>query len=104
MFVFRGAIRLMPIAAFIGVIGMVFTAGYTLWKIVQYLFLGSLDRERWAGLADLTWWEKVSVWPLVILMVWLYISGLIFLLGAEINSLMKRIEDEHSPRRVRLLH
>ncbi len=44
-----------------------------------------------------------SVAGLVILMVWLYISGLIFLLGAEINSLMKRIEDEDSPKRVRLL-
>jgi membrane protein len=44
-----------------------------------------------------------SLAALVILMVWLWISGLIFLLGAEINSLMKRIEDEDSPRRVRLL-
>jgi len=44
-----------------------------------------------------------SLAALVILMVWLYISGLIFLLGAEINSLMKRIEDEDSPPRVRLL-
>ena len=44
-----------------------------------------------------------SLAALVILMVWLYISGLIFLLGAEINSLMRRIEDEDSPRRVRLL-
>ncbi|MCU0521987.1 MAG: NADH-quinone oxidoreductase subunit M, partial [Anaerolineae bacterium] len=39
LFVFRGAMKLMPVAAFIGVIGMVFTAGYTLWKVVQYLFL-----------------------------------------------------------------
>ncbi len=69
LFVFRGVMRLMPIAAFIGVIGMVFTAGYTLWKIVQHLFLGTLDRTRWGGLTDLVWWEKVTVWPLVILMV-----------------------------------
>ncbi|MEN8007595.1 MAG: YihY/virulence factor BrkB family protein [Candidatus Krumholzibacteriota bacterium] len=44
-----------------------------------------------------------SLAALVILMVWLWISGLIFLLGAEINSLMKRIEDDDSPKRVRLL-
>ena len=44
-----------------------------------------------------------SLAALVILMVWLWISGLVFLLGAEINSLMKRVEDEDSPRRVRLL-
>jgi NADH-quinone oxidoreductase subunit M len=69
LFVFRGAVRLLPAAAFIGVIGMVFTAGYTLWKIVQHLFLGSFDRERWSGLTDLVWWEKVSLWPLVLLMI-----------------------------------
>jgi len=44
-----------------------------------------------------------SLAALVILMVWLWISGLVFLLGAEINSLMKRIEDDDSPRRVRPL-
>jgi len=44
-----------------------------------------------------------SLAALIILMVWLWILGLVFLLGAEINSLMKRVEDEDSPRRVRLL-
>ena len=44
-----------------------------------------------------------SLAALVILMVWLWISGLIFLLGAEVNALMKRMEEEDPPRRVRLL-
>ena len=44
-----------------------------------------------------------SLAAVVILLVWLWISGLIFLLGAEINSLMKRIDHEDSPPRVRLL-
>lgn len=44
-----------------------------------------------------------SLAGLVILMMWLWISGLVFLLGAEINSLMKRIEDDDSPKRVRFL-
>jgi membrane protein len=44
-----------------------------------------------------------SLAAVVILMVWLWISGLIFLLGAEINSLMKRIDHDDAPRRVRLL-
>jgi len=44
-----------------------------------------------------------SLAAVVILMMWLWMSGLIFLLGAEINSLMKRIDHEGSPRRVRLL-
>ena len=44
-----------------------------------------------------------SLAGLVILMMWLWISGLVFLLGAEINSLMRRIEDDNSPKRVRHL-
>jgi membrane protein len=44
-----------------------------------------------------------SLAALVILMVWLWISGLVFLLGAEINALMKRLETDDPPRRVRLL-
>jgi len=44
-----------------------------------------------------------SVAALIILMIWLWISGLVFLLGAEINALMKRLETDDPPRRVRLL-
>ncbi len=44
-----------------------------------------------------------SLAAVVILMVWLWISGLIFLLGAEINALMKRMEELEPPHHVRLL-
>ncbi len=45
-----------------------------------------------------------SLAGLVILMVWFWLSGLVFLLGAEINSLMKRMDEEHPhARRRRLL-
>ncbi len=37
-----------------------------------------------------------SITAVIVLMVYLWISGLIFLLGAEINSLMKRL-DRHEP-------
>lgn len=68
LFVFRGTIRFMPVMAFIGVFGMIFTAGYTLWKVIQYLFFGTFDHERWENLEDLKWWERVTLWPLAILM------------------------------------
>lgn len=43
-----------------------------------------------------------SIAGLVILMVWFWLSGLVFLLGAEINSLMKRLDEEqHQPLRAR---
>lgn len=44
-----------------------------------------------------------SLATVVILMIWLWMSGLLFLLGAEINALMKRMEEDDPPRRVRLL-
>lgn len=44
-----------------------------------------------------------SLATVVVLMVWLWLSGLVFLLGAEINSLMKRMEEDDPPKRVRLL-
>ena len=44
-----------------------------------------------------------SLATVIILMIWLWISGLVFLLGAEINALMKRMEVDDPPRRVRLL-
>ena len=44
-----------------------------------------------------------SLATVVILMIWLWISGLLFLLGAEINSLMKRMKEDDPPEEVRLL-
>lgn len=44
-----------------------------------------------------------SLATVVVLMMWLWLSGLVFLLGAEINALMKRMEEDDPPKRVRLL-
>jgi NADH-quinone oxidoreductase subunit M len=68
-FVFRGALAIIPAFAIIGAAAIVFTAGYILWKIVQYVFLGAFDEERWGGLTDMEWWEKATMWPLVAFMV-----------------------------------
>jgi NADH:ubiquinone oxidoreductase subunit 4 (subunit M) len=65
----------MPWFAAIGVIGIVVTAAYILWKIVQYVFLGDFDLARWkelthgAKLTDLLAFEKVTMWPLVLFMI-----------------------------------
>jgi membrane protein len=44
-----------------------------------------------------------SLAGLVILLVWFWMSGLVFLLGAEINSLMKRMDEEDRPARLQPL-
>jgi NADH-quinone oxidoreductase subunit M len=74
-FVFRGAFQIMPLFAAIGILGIVVTAAYILWKIVQYLFLGDFSWDRWkkvthgAELTDMVTFEKITLWPLVLFMV-----------------------------------
>ena len=74
-FVFRGTFAIIPIFAIVGVLGIVFTAAYILWKVVQHVFLGEFDQAKWdtathnAKITDLATFEKVTMWPLVILMV-----------------------------------
>jgi NADH-quinone oxidoreductase subunit M len=92
-FVFRGAIRFIPIAAFIGVLGVIFTAAYILWKIVQHLFLGELDTEKWGKLTDMEWWEKLTMWPLVLVMVFLgfYPAPLLDTFNAAIRTILQSL-------------
>ena len=94
-FVFRGAFAIIPVFAAIGVLGIVFTAAYILWKIVQHVFLGEFDQEKWdqathnAPLTDMMTFEKVTMWPLVILMVLigLYPSLVVSLLNGVSTAL-----------------
>jgi NADH-quinone oxidoreductase subunit M len=95
-FVFRGSFAIIPIFAIIGVLGIVFTAAYILWKVVQNVFLGEFDQEKWdaathhAELTDLETFEKVTMWPLVILMVviGLYPSLIVRLLNAVSTTII----------------
>jgi len=74
-FVFRGAFEIMPWFAAIGILGIVVTAAYILWKIIQYVFLGEFSAEKWekvthgAKLTDMLSFEKVTMWPLVLFMI-----------------------------------
>ena len=69
LFVFRGAFQIVPAWAVVGVIGIVITAAYILWRIMQSMFLGRFDDEKWHGLTDMAAFEKVTMWPLIIFMV-----------------------------------
>jgi NADH-quinone oxidoreductase subunit M len=97
LFVFRGTFYVIPIFAVIGVLGVVFTAAYILWKIVQHVFLGEFDQAKWdeathhAELTDMTWWEKVTMWPLVIIMVLVgfYPTIIVALLNGANTALLK---------------
>lgn len=69
LFVFRGAFDIIPVYAVIGAVGIIVTAAYILWKIVQSVFLGPFDEQKWGGLTDMALFEKITMWPLVIFMV-----------------------------------
>ncbi len=92
-FVFRGAVKFIPVAAFISVLGVVFTAAYILWKIVQHIFLGELDKVKWGQLPDMEWWEKVTMWPLVVIMVFLglYPTPLLDSFNAAMTALLQNL-------------
>jgi NADH-quinone oxidoreductase subunit M len=76
-FTFRGAFALVPLWAAFGAIGIVMTAVYILWRIIQNLFLGTYDANKlhhWTnvdgtaadGPTDMAGFEKLTLWPLVI--------------------------------------
>jgi NADH-quinone oxidoreductase subunit M len=80
-FVFRGGFDIVRVWAAIGIIGIVLTAAYILWKIIQYTFLGEYDPHKishWTNLTtggeehephDVVAYEKVTLWPLAGFMV-----------------------------------
>ena len=80
-FTFRGAFDLVTVWAAIGVIGIVATAGYILYRIIQSMFLGEYDESKiahWTDMrdgqekhepTDMARFEKLVMWPLVILIV-----------------------------------
>ena len=76
-FTFRGAFAIVPIWAAFGTIGIVMTAVYILWRIIQNVFLGEYDSgklDHWTdvdgrpadGPTDMVFFEKLTLWPLVI--------------------------------------
>ncbi len=93
LFVFRGAAQLLPLAAYLGVPGMVFTAAYILWKVIQHVFLGSFNQTRWTSLSDMTWWEQATVIPLVALTVGLglYPAPLLGTFDAAVTALLRAL-------------
>jgi NADH-quinone oxidoreductase subunit M len=81
--VFRGAFHLMPGFAMVGIIAIVLTAAYILYKIIQHVFLGEFSEEKWSRIFDAGHWrfntdmasfELVTMIPLLIGMIWIGIA------------------------------
>ena len=90
--VFRGAFHIIPGFAIVGILGIVLTAAYILYKIVQNVFLGEFNQENWSKLFDAKHWsfgedistfELVAMAPLVVgmILIGIYPSFLIQLIN-----------------------
>jgi len=101
-FVFRGAFDIVRIWAAVGVLGIILTAAYILWKIVQYIFLGEYDPHKidhWTNVdsgavehepRDIAFFEKVTIWPLVAFMIFfgIYPAPILNFFNTTFTSLM----------------
>jgi NADH-quinone oxidoreductase subunit M len=82
--VFRGAFHLMPGFAIVGILAIVLTAAYILYKIIQFVFLGEFSEAKWHHLfhkkdaqhpdgwtfaEDIASFELVTMAPLLIGMI-----------------------------------
>ncbi|MBW7884043.1 MAG: NADH-quinone oxidoreductase subunit M [Caldilineaceae bacterium] len=100
-FTFRGAFYLTTGWAAFAVLGIVFAAVYILWRVMQHVFLGTYDDSKithWTtatgghadGPTDMVGFEKLTLWPLVILVfiIGVYPTPLLnYLNGAAIQVL-----------------
>ncbi|TAH51656.1 MAG: NADH-quinone oxidoreductase subunit M [Chloroflexota bacterium] len=66
--VLQGSYTTLTALTFVAVIGIVLTAAYFLWKVIQKVLLGQAD-EKWAKLPDLKGYEILTLVPLAVLMV-----------------------------------
>jgi NADH-quinone oxidoreductase subunit M len=88
--IFRGAFAIIPGLAAIGVLGIIITAAFILWKLIQMPFLGPLN-QRWAAMRDMTPWEVVSMVPLAVFMVLigLYPKPILDIINGAAVSILK---------------
>jgi NADH-quinone oxidoreductase subunit M len=66
--VLRGAYSTLTALAFVAILGVVLTAAYFLWKVIQKVLLGTVS-DRWAKLPDLKGFEILTLVPLAVLMI-----------------------------------
>lgn len=100
--VFRGAFHIMPVYAIIGIIAIVLTAAYILWKIIQYVFLGEFSEEKWGKIFDTEHWhfsldmdrfEVVTMVPLLffMLLVGVYPAPVLNVINAASTALLSSL-------------
>jgi NADH-quinone oxidoreductase subunit M len=96
--VFRGALAAgdgnlaMGVLTVLSVLGIIITAAFFLWKVIQMILLGP-ENERWKGIPDLNTSEVLALVPLVFFMilVGVYPSPVLNVINAATKSLLEGI-------------
>ncbi len=90
--VFRGAFQFLPTLTFVALAGIVITAAYFLWKVIQKVLLGTL-KPAWAALQDLHGYEVITLAPLAVLIVLigLYPGWLVDTINTASTAILKLI-------------
>ena len=93
--VFRGALAAgdgnfaMGLMTVLSVLGIVITAAFFLWKVIQMILLGP-ENERWKGISDLNMAEVLALAPLVFFMVFVgvYPAPVVNVINATTRSML----------------
>lgn len=90
--VFRGAFALIRPYAIVSALGIVISAAYLLWKVIQQVLLGPLS-ERWARLTDMNAREVATLAPLLLLMllVGLYPAMILDVINQAANAIVSAL-------------
>lgn len=88
--VLRGSYTTLTLLTFIAVLGVILTAAYFLWKVIQKVLLGTVD-EKWAKLPDLHGYEVLTLVPLAVLMllIGIYPNWLVDTINAATIEILK---------------
>ena len=87
---FLGAFQTYPVLTAVSVLGVLLTAGYIL-RMIQRMFLGPFQQEKWGGLTEINGREIFTVAPLAALTIWLgvYPKPLTDLMGASVQAVLQ---------------
>jgi NADH-quinone oxidoreductase subunit M len=87
---FLGAFQTFPVLTAVAVIGVLLTAAYIL-RMVQRMFLGPFNAEKWGGLTEIGAREIFTVAPLAVLTIWIgvYPKPLADLIGASVYAIQQ---------------
>jgi NADH-quinone oxidoreductase subunit M len=87
---FVGAFQTYPVLTAVAVLGVLLTAAYIL-RMIQRMFLGPFDANKWGGLTEISMRELFTVTPLALLTIYigLYPKPLANLIGASVEAIQQ---------------